>query len=79
MFTKAIWYQYILSQQLYSNYSKTIGLILINPMSYSRYLFSLIEVCKEVVRIYNQLGLNSSKRCQNAETKCVGTKCVGAK
>ena len=33
-------------------YSKTIILILITPMSFSRYLFSLIKVCNEVVRIY---------------------------
>ena len=34
---------------------KLIGLILINPMSFSRYLFSLVKVCNEVVCIYNRL------------------------
>ena len=29
-----------------------MGLILIIPMSFSRYLFSLKKVCKKVVRIY---------------------------
>ena len=48
-------------------------------MSFSRYLFSLIKVCKEVVRIYNRLWENSSKSLQNVETKCVGAKCVGTK
>ena len=35
--------------------------------------------CKVVVRIYKRLWVNSSERWQNVETKCVGTKCVGAK
>ena len=75
----AIQYQHIQSQHLLSNHSQTIRLILINQMSFSRYLFSLIKVCKEVVRIYNRIRVNSSKRWQNVETKCVGTKCVGTK
>ena len=57
----AILYQHILSQHLQSNYSQTIGLILISPMSFPRYLFSLIKVCREVVRIYKRLLVNSSK------------------
>ena len=40
-------------------------------------MFSLIKVCKEVVRIYNRLWVNSSKSWRNVETKCVGTKCIG--
>ena len=30
-------------------------------MSFSRYLFSLIKVCKEVVRIYNLLAVKDGK------------------
>ena len=37
-----------------------------------------IKVCREVVRIHNRLWVNSNKRWQNVETKCFGTKCVGA-
>ena len=48
-------------------------------MSFSRYLFSLIKVCEEVVRSYNRLWVNSGESCQNVETKSVGTKCVGTK
>ena len=51
----------------------------INPMSFSRYLFSLIKVWKEVVCIYNRLWVNSGKSWQNVDTNCVGTKCVGIK
>ena len=48
-------------------------------MSFSRYLFYLMKVCKEVICIYNRLWVNSSKSLQNVVTKCVGTKCVGTK
>ena len=39
-------------------------------------MFSLIKVRKEVVCIYNRFLVNSSKRWQNIETKCAGTKFV---
>ena len=42
-------------------------------------MFSLIEVCKEVVRIHNRLWVSSSESWQNVETNCVGTECVGTK
>ena len=51
----------------------------INPMLFSRYLFSSIKVFKVAVRIYDRLWGNSSKSWQNVETKYDGTKCVGTK
>ena len=72
-------YQHIQSQHLKPNNSQTIGLILINPLPFSRFVFSLIKVCREIVCIYNRLRVNNSKSRQNIETKFVVTKCVGTK
>ena len=47
------------------------GLFLKNLMSFSRYLFSLMKVCNEIVRISNRLRVNSSESRQNVESKMV--------
>ena len=60
-----------------SNHSQTIGLILIIPMVFPRYLYSLIKVYEKIVSTFSIFRVNYSRSWQNVVTKFVGTKWVG--